>query len=158
MKLVTPPGGTCLDPFAGSGATVEACMLEGFTVIGVEREAEYLPLIMQRVNRQYEARAAEVVSVVPSLFDDDPPTPQPSGRWPANVILDRNQAEALDQQSGIQKDGTAVRRNLSGRTRGTNTGFADQLTPEHGDLGYGGQGGASRFFLTVDPDDDEPAA
>lgn len=73
VKLVTPPGGTCLDPFAGSGATVEACMLEGFDVIGVEREAEYLPLIMQRVNRQYEARALVdlLPRPAPSLFDED---------------------------------------------------------------------------------------
>lgn len=73
VKLVTPPGGTCLDPFAGSGATVEACMLEGFNVIGVEREAEYLPLIMQRVNRQYEARALVdlIPRPAPSLFDED---------------------------------------------------------------------------------------
>lgn len=51
VKLVTPPGGTVLDPFAGSGTTVEAAMLEGFNVIGIEREAEYLPLIQQRIDR-----------------------------------------------------------------------------------------------------------
>lgn len=49
--LVCPPGGTILDPFAGSGTTVEAAMLEGFNVIGIEREAEYLPLIQQRIDR-----------------------------------------------------------------------------------------------------------
>jgi hypothetical protein len=51
IKLATPPGGTILDPFAGSGTTVEAALLEGFDVIGVEREADYLPLIEARVAR-----------------------------------------------------------------------------------------------------------
>lgn len=51
VRLVTPPGGTVLDPFAGSGATVEAALLEGFDVIAVEREPEYLPLIAQRIAR-----------------------------------------------------------------------------------------------------------
>jgi site-specific DNA-methyltransferase (adenine-specific) len=51
VKLVTPAGGTVLEPFAGSGATVEACLLEGFHCIAIEREAEYLPLIQQRIER-----------------------------------------------------------------------------------------------------------
>jgi DNA modification methylase len=51
VRLVTPPGGTVLDLFAGSGATVEAAILEGFDVIGIEMDAEYLPLIAQRVRR-----------------------------------------------------------------------------------------------------------
>lgn len=54
VRLVTPPDGTVLDPFAGSGSTVEACILEGFSIIGVEREAEYLPLIQQRIDRATE--------------------------------------------------------------------------------------------------------
>ena len=52
VKLVTPSGGTVLDPFAGSGTTVEACILEGFHCIAIEREAEYLPLIQARIERQ----------------------------------------------------------------------------------------------------------
>jgi site-specific DNA-methyltransferase (adenine-specific) len=52
VRLVTPDGGTVLEPFAGSGATVEACILEGFHCIAIEREAEYLPLIQARIDRQ----------------------------------------------------------------------------------------------------------
>lgn len=52
VRLVTPPGGTVLEPFAGSGTTVEACIVEGVHCIAIEREADYLPLIMQRVNRR----------------------------------------------------------------------------------------------------------
>lgn len=52
VRLVTPEGGTVLEPFAGSGATVEACILEGFHCIAIEREAEYLPLIQSRIDRR----------------------------------------------------------------------------------------------------------
>jgi site-specific DNA-methyltransferase (adenine-specific) len=39
-RLVTPRGGTVLDPFMGSGSTGKAAVLEGFNFIGIEREAE----------------------------------------------------------------------------------------------------------------------
>ena len=51
VRLVTPPGGVVLDPFAGSGTTLEAAIVEGFRSIGIEREADYLPLIEQRIAR-----------------------------------------------------------------------------------------------------------
>jgi hypothetical protein len=51
VRLVTPPGGTVLEPFAGSGTTAEACIVEGFKCIAIEREADYLPLIVQRVSK-----------------------------------------------------------------------------------------------------------
>ena len=41
IRLVTPPGGTVLDPFAGSGTTLQAAIEESFGAIGVEREAEF---------------------------------------------------------------------------------------------------------------------
>ena len=51
VRLVTPPGGTILDPFAGSGTTVEACIVEGFRCIAIEREDDYLPLITHRLSK-----------------------------------------------------------------------------------------------------------
>lgn len=51
VRLATPEGGTILDPFAGSGTTLEAATLEGFHSIGIEMEAEYLPLIQARLDR-----------------------------------------------------------------------------------------------------------
>jgi hypothetical protein len=53
VKLVTPPGGTVLEPFAGSGTTVEAAVLEGFRCIAIEREGDYLPLILQRIRKPH---------------------------------------------------------------------------------------------------------
>lgn len=51
VRLLTPPGGTILDPFAGSGTTVEAAMIEGFESIGIERETDYADLIQVRIDR-----------------------------------------------------------------------------------------------------------
>lgn len=53
VRLVTPKGGTVLEPFAGSGTTVEACIREGFDVVAIEREAEYLPLIEKRIRKDH---------------------------------------------------------------------------------------------------------
>jgi len=49
IKLVTPSGGTVLDPFAGSGSTGMAAMREGFNAILIEREAEYVADIKRRI-------------------------------------------------------------------------------------------------------------
>jgi site-specific DNA-methyltransferase (adenine-specific) len=54
VRLVTPPGGTVLEPFAGSGTTIEAALNEGFNVIGIEMTDEYLPLNIERIERHGE--------------------------------------------------------------------------------------------------------
>jgi site-specific DNA-methyltransferase (adenine-specific) len=48
VRLVTPPGGTVLDPFAGSGSTLVAAKREGFYFVGIERESEYMEIIEAR--------------------------------------------------------------------------------------------------------------
>jgi len=54
VRLVTPPGGLVLDPFAGSGTTAEACIHEHMRCITIEREADYLPLIVGRLTKPIE--------------------------------------------------------------------------------------------------------
>ena len=49
IKLVTPPNGTVLDPFLGSGTTAVAATLEGFEWIGCEMTEDYFPIIEARV-------------------------------------------------------------------------------------------------------------
>lgn len=49
VRLVTPPRGVVLDPFAGSGTTGKAAVLEGFRFIGVEREADYVSIAQRRI-------------------------------------------------------------------------------------------------------------
>nr|DAP03059.1 MAG TPA: adenine-specific methyltransferase [Caudoviricetes sp.] len=51
VTLITPPGGTVLDPFAGSGTTLEAALMGGFTPVGIEAESDYIPLIEARLSR-----------------------------------------------------------------------------------------------------------
>lgn len=48
-RLVTPPGGTVLDTFTGSGTTGIAACAEGFDFIGIEREAEYVEIAKARI-------------------------------------------------------------------------------------------------------------
>jgi DNA modification methylase len=58
VKLVTPPGGTVLDPFTGSGSTGKAAILEGFRFIGCELTEDYIPIIEGRL-KHAESMAAE---------------------------------------------------------------------------------------------------
>jgi site-specific DNA-methyltransferase (adenine-specific) len=57
VKLVTPPGGTVLDPFTGSGSTGKAALLNGFKFIGIELTADYLPIIEGRLKHAAETYA-----------------------------------------------------------------------------------------------------
>lgn len=65
-RLVTPPGGTVLDPFMGSGSTGKAAKLEGFNFIGVEREAEYVTIAQARIDG---AKMDVKPKAEPTLFD-----------------------------------------------------------------------------------------
>jgi len=65
VRLVTPPGGTVLDPFAGSGTTLVAATLEGFDAIGIEMTDDYLPIIEGRVAWAKE----QAEQTPPTLFD-----------------------------------------------------------------------------------------
>jgi site-specific DNA-methyltransferase (adenine-specific) len=54
IRLVTPPGGTILDPFAGTGTTAEAAIKEHKHTILIEREETYMPLIVARLSQPME--------------------------------------------------------------------------------------------------------
>jgi DNA modification methylase len=57
IKLVTPAGGTVLDPFTGSGSTGKAALLDGFDFVGAELTEEYLPIIEGRLRWASEQEA-----------------------------------------------------------------------------------------------------
>jgi DNA modification methylase len=59
IRLVTPKGGTTLDPFMGSGSSGKAAVRGGFGFIGIEREGEYYEIAEARIN--YEADKPKVV-------------------------------------------------------------------------------------------------
>lgn len=71
---------------------------------------------------------------------------QPSGRWPANVILDEDAGAELDEQSGTTKSGIAVQRNGGGQKIGTGRAYHGSVGLTRPDAGYPDTGGASRFF------------
>ncbi len=56
-RLITPPNGTVLDPFTGSGSTGKAAVLEGFSFIGVEQSEEYILIAEARIKSVYDSRA-----------------------------------------------------------------------------------------------------
>lgn len=59
VRLVTPPGGIVLDPFAGSGSTLVAAKREGFSFVGVEMTPEYADIADRRIgNESTEKEAA----------------------------------------------------------------------------------------------------
>jgi len=56
-RLITPPNGTVLDPFTGSGSTGKAAVLEGFSFIGIEQSAEYIAIAEARIKSVYDSGA-----------------------------------------------------------------------------------------------------
>jgi len=51
VRLVTPPGGLVLDPFAGSGTTLQAAVAEGMRAIGIEQHQPYADLAAARLSQ-----------------------------------------------------------------------------------------------------------
>jgi DNA modification methylase len=49
VRLITPPKGICLDPFAGSGTTGVACVDEGFDYILIDSEEQYCTIAEKRI-------------------------------------------------------------------------------------------------------------
>jgi len=61
-RLLTPKGGTVLDPFLGSGTTAVSAILEGFNAIGCEMTDDYYPIIQGRVNWAKAERNKEILN------------------------------------------------------------------------------------------------
>ena len=51
-RLITPAGGTVLDPYMGSGSTGKAAMKEGFSFVGCELDPEYYEIAKTRINNE----------------------------------------------------------------------------------------------------------
>jgi hypothetical protein len=64
-RLVTPPNGTVLDPFLGSGTTGVAAVLEGFNFVGCELSPEYIEIAEKRIKEAEDSKN----SGLESLFD-----------------------------------------------------------------------------------------
>lgn len=57
VRLVTPLGGTVLDPFMGSGSTGKAAVLEGFHFLGIEQDPSYFNIATERIQNAFNAAA-----------------------------------------------------------------------------------------------------
>ena len=62
-KLVTPPAGTVLDPFMGSGSTGKAAVLEGFGFIGIEQDADYIAIARARIAHAVQSPAQQPLHI-----------------------------------------------------------------------------------------------
>lgn len=51
VRLVTPPDGLVLDPFAGTGTTLQAALAEGMRAIGIEQHQPYCDLTVARLSQ-----------------------------------------------------------------------------------------------------------
>lgn len=49
LKLITPPGGICIDPFGGSGSIAVSCILNDFKYISMEYKNEYFNIMKSRI-------------------------------------------------------------------------------------------------------------
>jgi site-specific DNA-methyltransferase (adenine-specific) len=56
VRMVTPPNGTVLDPFMGSGSTGKASVLEGFNFIGCELDPDYIAIAEARIKHGLESQ------------------------------------------------------------------------------------------------------
>lgn len=63
-RLVTPPGQAVIDPFAGSGSTGAAAVLEGLPFTGLEQDAEAVRIARLRIHHR-QPNSAEVADVAP---------------------------------------------------------------------------------------------
>ena len=66
-RLITPPSGVVLDPFFGSGSTGVAAIAEGFSIIGIEQDAEFAEI----ARRFADAELAESSSATLPLPPQD---------------------------------------------------------------------------------------
>lgn len=69
VKLVTPKGGTVLDPFNGSGTTGVACKLEGFNYVGLEFDPEYCKISRARIENYVWNPAPEPEPTAPNQLN-----------------------------------------------------------------------------------------
>jgi len=70
IKLITPPGGTVLDPFNGSGSTGCAAVELGYDYIGCELDPAYIDISLKRIAAWLTKDEPEVSAVFKDLFDD----------------------------------------------------------------------------------------
>jgi site-specific DNA-methyltransferase (adenine-specific) len=80
-RLVTPPGGLILDPFAGTGTTGEAAFREGFRAVLIEREKEYQKDIRRRMKLLLAGSDERAHATIKEKMKDKPIDAGPLFDW-----------------------------------------------------------------------------
>jgi site-specific DNA-methyltransferase (adenine-specific) len=75
VRLVTPPGGEILDPFAGTGTTAEAALREGFRCTLIERDPTYLVDIERRMKHVFDGNVGRSVAMARLKPETSEPAP-----------------------------------------------------------------------------------
>jgi site-specific DNA-methyltransferase (adenine-specific) len=99
-RLVTPPGGVILDPFAGTGTTGLAAMREGFDCILIEREAQYVADINRRLawaRGEGRLTAQETGKAKAEAIEDLPLFAPSEGLTPIGPVVAKVAAQVLDK-------------------------------------------------------------
>ena len=80
IRLITPPGGTVLDPFMGSGSTGAAAMMERCRFVGIDITEEYIEIARKRIqywsNRSFTPIVAAPVNIPRSIIKPVPHSQQ----------------------------------------------------------------------------------
>ena len=90
VRMVTPPGGTVLDPFCGSGTTLQAATELGFNFIGIDQSKEYFNDTHHRLSRNKNESAMisccvcgnEVIAIAPGTEGGDDAVAWCLEHWP----------------------------------------------------------------------------
>jgi DNA modification methylase len=108
-RLITPPGGTVLDPFAGSGSTGEAAWREGFSAVLCEREEEYQADIAARLKlanagpMERTRRAIKQADSLGSLFGDNDNKPAGGGRQIYGKFADQSPDYRANRTQAVKR-------------------------------------------------------
>lgn len=100
VRLVTPPGGLVLDPFAGSGTTGHAAVCEGMRAVLIEREPKFCRDIARRMERMDPNGQPK--------HRKKPARPRPPDPWAGTLFAKPSQA---DTQSKVAETSCAARQN-----------------------------------------------
>lgn len=111
VRMITPPGGTVLDCFAGSGTTGLAALVEGCKFIGFEKEPEYHAIACARMRSLIDENGVEVADAQEELDlepgdeeSQDGPEEDPREDWRRREMLDWVGADVAPVESGGTED------------------------------------------------------
>ncbi|MDP1738896.1 MAG: DNA methyltransferase [Caulobacter sp.] len=114
IRLVTPPGGRVLDPFAGSGSTGVAALGQGFEAVLIEREAKYVATIRRRLAW---ARGEGALTDIEMAGLDTPGKRLKAAGWDLPLFTDEDTPSQPASQPASQRQGTTDLRRVRGRRR-----------------------------------------